>query len=255
MKAVFVSAEIRENMGVITLNNPQTLNAITENMLKELAAQIDEYEANSSVKVIVLKGIEKSFAAGLDIKYLAANLNTAKNILQNMQDAFVSISSAKKPLIAAVSGFALGIGCEIIMHCDIVLAADNARFGLPELSIGLLPCFGGCGLLAARVGKAKAMDMILSGRALTAEEAEHAGLVSRIVTEAAMTEEYTKLAKRIAGLPQNTVAAAKKVIKSHTDSAYGDVENLLGLSSVESADFRKTLMNFAQKKPSTPEKA
>jgi len=250
MRAEYIAAEIRENMGVITLNNTQNLNSVNEKMLRELAEQITEYEDHQTVKVIVIKGTEKSFAAGLDIKNLAANLGQAKEILQNMQLSFQTLREAKKPLIAAVSGFALGIGCEIALCCDIVLATDNARFALPELSIGLLPCFGGCGLLTARIGKARAMDMILSGRALLAEDAEKAGIVSRIVTDEALTEEYTKLAQRIADLPKNTVLSAKKIIRYYAEPQAQAFENLLSLNSVDSSEFKQTLMTYAQKKTS-----
>lgn len=255
MKAEYIAAEIRENVGIITLNNPNNLNSINEKMLRELSDQILEYDNSKHVRVIVLKGIEKSFAAGLDVKSIAANLSNAKEILKNMQTSFQSILTAKKPLIAAVSGFALGIGCEIVMCCDIVLATETARFGLPELSIGLLPCFGGCHLLTKTVGKAKAMDMILSGRALLADEAEKAGLVSRIVTSESLTEEYTKLAQRIASLPQSTVLRAKRIISQAAQSPQAELENLLSLSSVESSEFKQSLMSYAQKKPSNAAKA
>ena len=255
MKAEYIAAEVRENIGVITLNNPDNLNSINQKMLRELSEQITEYDQTKNVRVIVLKGIEKSFAAGIDVKSLAANLSNAKEMLQEMQDSFQVFLKTKKPLIAVVSGFALGIGCEIVMCCDIVLATDTARFGLPELSIGLLPCFGGCHLLTQTVGKAKAMDMILSGRALLAEEAEKAGIVSRIVTEESLTEEYTKLAQRIASLPQNTVLRAKKIISQSVLSDLAETENLLSLSSVESSEFKQSLMAYAQKRPSNMPKA
>ncbi len=247
MKIDYIAAEVRENIGIITLNNPQTLNSINEKMLGELSWQIGEFEKNEQVKVMVIKGIEKSFAAGIDIKELAANLGNAQDIMRNMQKHFGTLRNARKPIIAAISGFALGIGCEIALSCDIVLASDSARFGLPELSIGLLPCFGGCQMLVERIGKAKAMDMILTGRAISAEEAESAGLVSRVVSEISMSEEYTKIARRIAALPQDTVAVAKKIIK-HSEQT--TLENLLALDCIESGTFKNTLLNFARKKQS-----
>ena len=245
MKIDYIAAEVRENIGIITLNNPQTLNSINEKMLGELSWQIGEFEKNEQVKVVVIKGIEKSFAAGIDIKELAANLSNAQDIMRNMQKHFDTLRHARKPIIAAISGFALGIGCEIALCCDIVLATDSARFGLPELSIGLLPCFGGCRMLVERIGKAKAMDMILTGRAISAEEAESAGLISRVVSEISMSEEYTKIARRIAALPQDTVSAAKKIMKQNEQTT---LENLLALNCIESGTFKNTLLNFARKK-------
>lgn len=247
MKTEYIATEIRESIGIITINAPHTLNAINGKILEELSRELTEFENLSQIKVVVIKGIEQSFAAGLDIKKLAENLNSAKTIMQDMQKNFQTLQNAKKPLIAVVSGFALGVGCEIAMCCDIVVATETARFGFPELSIGLLPCFGGCSTLTSRVGKAKAMDMILTGRALSAEEAEKAGLVSRVVTPESLTEEYLKIAQRIANLPQYTVLAAKQLITTQAQTQNALAENLLGLSSVESSDFKETLLDFAQK--------
>ena len=255
MKNEYLTTEIRESIGIITLNYSQTLNSINEKMMSELVEQLQEYEQNEQVKVIVLKGIEKSFAAGLDIKELANDLNDAKTSVRHMQKDFNSLLRIQKPIIAVVSGFALGAGCEIVLACDIVIAADNAKFGLPELSLGLLPCFGGCGLLAARIGKAKAMDIVLSGKAMSADEAEQAGLVSRVVTPEALDEEYLKLARRIASFSQDAVLAAKKVICEQSAPSHLFFENLFSLNRIESEEFRQILQTYAAKKPSEAENA
>ncbi len=248
MSNEYIIDEIREEIGILTLNRPQALNSINEQMLAELSSKIKEFNQQPKIKVIILKGIEQAFAAGIDVKELAAHFNTAKTAIQNMQDSFKSILYSQKPIIAAVSGFSLGIGTEIALACDIILAADNARFGLPELSIGLIPCFGGCGLLASRIGKAKAMDMILSGKAISADEAEKCGLISRIVTPESLQEESLKLAKRIAALPEQTVSAAKKLIIAASDSSSAAIENLSALSALESPEFRQILQSYAVQK-------
>ena len=255
MKTDFIAAEIRENIGLITINNPQTLNAVSDKMLQEIALQAVEYDQNNNVKVIILKGLEKSFAAGLDIKELAANYSTAKSIIQEMQSDFLRLTQIKKPLIALVSGFALGIGCEIALACDIVLATETAQFGFPEVSIGLLPCFGGCFSLTQRIGKAKAMDMILSGRALVAEEAEKVGIISRIVDASSLEEEAIKLARRLIALPQDALLSAKSVISSCANEQNNTLENLISLAFLDSSDFKNSLLHFAVQKPLSSKKA
>ena len=250
MSTEYVSSEIHDNIGIITLNNPKSMNSVNEKMLTELAEQVTEYNSNPNVKVIILKGIEKSFATGIDIKELASNIGNARNIIKNMQQKFDIIVNTDKPLIAVITGFALGIGCEIALACDIILATDNAKFGLPELSIGLLPCFGGCKLLASRIGKAKALDMILTGKAMTADEAERAGLISRIVNDTAIIEEYTKIAQRIALLPEYSISTAKKLVREIIDKPNLEIEKTLCLSHIESGELKKTLLNFANKNSS-----
>ena len=244
----YIIPEIRENIGIITLNNPQTLNSINKKMMQELSEQLLIFDQNEQVRVIVIKGIEQAFAAGLDIKDFAIDSNEAKKSLQEMQENFALIFKIKKPLIAAVSGFALGTGCEIALACDIVLATDDAKFGLPELSLGLLPCFGGCSLLVKRVGKAKAMDMILTGRAMLADEAEQCGLISRVVSAESLEEEYIKVARRISAIPQEAVVAAKKVISEHSVVSHMSYENLFSLNYIESESFRQNLQIYASKK-------
>ena len=255
MKFDYITSEIREDIGIVTINNQQTLNSISAKVLSELAEKMKEYDHHKSIKVIVLKGVDKSFAAGLDIRAIAAEINDAKEIIESMQHDFEAIKNTSKPVIAAISGFSLGIGCELALSCDIVLATENSRFGLPELSVGLLPCFGGCSALASRIGKAKAMDVILSGKALSADEAERAGLISRIVTPESLEEEFMKLARRIALLPQNTVVTAKKLIKACAESSLAATENLCSLYAVESGEFKQILLSYAVKKPSETEKA
>lgn len=247
MTTEYIATEIQENIGIITLNNSKALNSINKKMITELASEIDKLNNLNDIRVIVLKGIEKSFAAGIDIKELANNISDAGNIIKSMQYCFNSIVNSEKPIIAVVSGFALGIGCEIALACDIILATDTAKFGLPELSVGLLPCFGGCSMLMNNIGRAKMMDMLLTGKAMSADDAEKSGLISRVITESSMVEEYTKIAQRIAMLPQNSVTTAKKSVAALSLNQGINMEKLICLSHIESGDFKQTLKNFAQK--------
>ena len=171
-----------------------------------------------------------------------------------MQSNFLVLATSQKPLIAAVSGFVLGAGCEIILNCDIVLATDDAKFGLPELSIGLLPCFGGARALSEAIGRAKATDMLLTGRALSANEAEKAGLISRIVSASSLEEEYIKIGRRIAALPQNTVRILKNMMVESRQACSLFSENQLSLDRLDSEDFRISLGNFAKKSSPTEKK-
>ncbi len=248
MKTEFITSSINKNIGIITLNVPQTLNSFKEKMLHELFLQMSEFEKNPDIKVIVLRGNEKSFSAGIDIKELCNKKNEIKTIVKNMQYDMAGIRQIKKPVIAAVAGLVLGIGCELALSCDIILAADNTRFGMPELSINLLPCFGGISLLTNAVGKAKAMEMILSGRAIDADEAERAGMISQIIPLNNLFAEAEKIAARIAMQNPDVVTAAKAVVRQllreEDRIAY---ENLSARTIADSNDFAKTLDSFKQK--------
>src|SRR6266700_8137045 len=171
--------ERRGPVGIVTLNRPQALNALNAALIAELGAAFDDLEADPAIGAIVLTGSDKAFAAGADIKEMAD-----KTYMQAYQEDFITrgwerVAQCRKPVIAAVAGFALGGGCEIAMMCDIVIAADNARFGQPEINLGTMPGAGGTQRLPRFIGKAKAMDLCLTGRMMDAAEAERAGLVSR----------------------------------------------------------------------------
>ena len=237
----YIATEFHDFIGMITLNNPVSLNTVGEGMIHELALQISDFEKNPEVKAIVIRGTEKSFAAGLDIEELAKHPEAARSVIHHMQKDFQVLLCAEKPIISLVSGFALGIGCEIVLCSDIVLATDNARFGLPELSIFLLPCFGGCRLLSQRVGKAIAADMILTGRALSAEEAERHGLVSRIVTFSALMEESIKITRRLTNIPQNLLSTVKRLTKDNTVLSDLFLEQQLSLDCLDSEKFHQIL--------------
>lgn len=246
-----ITIEVRGNLGVITIDRPKALNALNEDMLREIAEQAKEMDENPLIRAIILRGGEKAFAAGIDVKDLVTKLGERKNALARMQGYMLSFAATRKPIVAAVSGFALGIGCELILNCDIVLAANSAKFGLPELSLGMIPSFGGTQKLTKTIGKTKAMEMILSGRAMNAEEAERAGLVSRIIPLTDLDDETFKTAGKIAAQNENAVNAAKALIKSAaagTELTAGlEAENLGCQMCLESPDFQDALRKLAEK--------
>ncbi|RWU18157.1 enoyl-CoA hydratase [Pseudomonas alkylphenolica] len=189
--------DIHGKVGLITLNRPQALNALNAQIVGEINQALDQLEANPNIGCVVLTGSAKAFAAGADIKEMA-DLRYPQIYVDDLFSDADRIANRRKPIIAAVSGFALGGGCELAMMCDFILAADNAKFGQPEINLGVLPGMGGTQRLTRAVGKAKAMELCLSGRLMGAEEAERAGLVARVVPQAELLEEALKVAATIA---------------------------------------------------------
>ena len=189
--------DIQDRVALITLNRPQALNALNSQLISELNQALGQLEANPEVGCIVLTGSAKAFAAGADIKEMA-DLNYPQIYLDDFFAEADRIASRRKPLIAAVAGYALGGGCELALLCDMIYAADNARFGQPEINLGVLPGIGGTQRLTRAVGKAKAMDLCLTGRQMDAQEAERAGLVARIFPQESLLEETLKAARVIA---------------------------------------------------------
>ncbi len=204
-----ITVETRDHVGVVRLDRPEALNALNAALLGELATAIARFEDDAAIGAVVLTGSEKAFAAGADIKEMAERTYPQTLIDDFMAGTWLAASRARKPVIAAVSGYALGGGCELAMMCDIVLATESARFGLPEITLGVIPGAGGTQRLVRAVGKAKAMEMILSGRFMTAEEAERAGLVSRIVPDAELLDEAVKVGEKIASMSLPAVIHAK----------------------------------------------
>lgn len=192
-----ILVETRGNVGLITLNRPEALNALNNQLLDELIEAVGTFDADPAIGCIVLTGSEKAFAAGADIKEMQPKsyMDVFKEDLFTKADR---IAEARTPLIAAVSGYALGGGCELAMMCDFILAGDNAKFGQPEINLGVMPGIGGTQRLTRLVGKSKAMEMCLTGRMMDAEEAERAGLVSRIVPKGELLDEAMKAASTIA---------------------------------------------------------
>ncbi|HEN8711683.1 MULTISPECIES: enoyl-CoA hydratase [Pseudomonas] len=190
--------DIHDKVGLITLNRPQALNALNAQIVSEINQALDQLERDPNIGCVVLTGSAKAFAAGADIKEMA-ELKYPQIYVDDLFSDADRIANRRKPIIAAVSGFALGGGCELAMMCDFILAADNAKFGQPEINLGVLPGMGGTQRLTRAVGKAKAMELCLTGRLMGAEEAERAGLVARVVPQAELVEEALKVAATIAG--------------------------------------------------------
>ena len=248
MEYTNITVETRENLGIITLNRPQALNAVNAEMLKELALAAEAFDNNDAVRVLIVKGDGKTFAAGIDIKEVLSRADSKFLGIDEMQNCFRRFAAVKKPIIAAVSGYALGIGCELALACDIILAADNARFGQPELSLGTIPAFGATQRLTRALGKAKAVEMILSGRALTAEEAFVSGLISRIVPLPDLFEDAAKTAARIATQPLGALKAAKEAVLTAQNTPLEEgiaFERKAAQCCLAAAEFRESLRNFA----------
>ncbi len=198
--------------GVITLNRPQALNAFSDQLMDELTEALKKLEADDDVGCIVLTGSEKAFAAGADIKEMAS-----KSYMDVFFEEFITrnweeTTRCRKPVIAAVAGYALGGGCELALMCDFIIAADNAKFGQPEITIGAMPGAGGTQRLARFIGKSKAMEMCLTGRMMDAEEAERCGLVSRIVPKAELRAEAIRVAKQVAAFSRPIVMLTKDAV-------------------------------------------
>ena len=194
-----IIVEIRDRAGLITFNRPDALNALSDATVRELGRALDELEADENIGAIVITGSEKAFAAGADIKEMQGKTWPAIYVEDFITDGWERISQCRKPVIAAVAGYALGGGCEMAMMCDFILAAENAQFGQPEITIGIPPGAGGSQRLTRFVGKSKAMEMCLTGRMMGAEEAERVGLVSRVLPVDELVAEAVKTANRIAG--------------------------------------------------------
>ena len=207
-----ILVETRGNVGVIRLNRPQALNALSPALVKDLGQALDIFEKDQSIRAMVITGSDKAFAAGADIKVMQ-NFSYMDTYLSNyITEGWERVAHCRKPLIAAVAGFALGGGCEMAMMCDFILAADNAKFGQPEIKLGVIPGAGGTQRLTRFVGKSKAMEMVLTGRMMDAQEAERSGLVSRIVPLADLVEEAIKVAQQIADLSLPIVMMAKESV-------------------------------------------
>jgi len=216
-----ILVERRGRVGLVTFNRPKALNALNAQVVAELNAQLDAFEADEGIGAVVLTGSDRAFAAGADIKEMLEKDYAAASATRFI-DPWTRLARFRKPTVAAVAGVALGGGCEVAMMCDIVLAADTARFGQPEIRLGIIPGAGGTQRLVRAVGKAKAMMMVLTGDMIGAEEAERAGLVARVVPAAALLDEALALAARIAAHSGPVVEMAKEAVDRAFESSLAE---------------------------------
>lgn len=245
---------VENGVGVITLSRPEALNALNDELTRELSHAIDAMEADSDIGAIVLTGSDKAFAAGADIKEIKD-----KTFIDVFSEQFITaswerIAKARKPTIAAVSGHAVGGGCELAMMCDIIVAAECARFSLPETTIGVIPGAGGTQRLTRIVGKPLAMDMILTGRSLTAEEAREAGLVARVVPDGAHVATALEMAARIARSSHPIIMLAKEAVNKAYETHLAEgihLERRLLYATFATEDRKEGMNAFSEKrKPS-----
>ncbi|MGN6549513.1 MAG: enoyl-CoA hydratase [Pararhizobium sp.] len=206
-----LKVETRDAVGLITLNRPEALNALNATLLGELRTALATFDRDAAIGAIVITGSEKAFAAGADIKEMQ-NLDFVDMYLGDYIGGWDHVAATRKPMIAAVSGYALGGGCELAMMCDFIIASETAKFGQPEITLGVLPGMGGTQRLTRAVGKAKAMDLCLTGRLMDAAEAERAGLVARVVPGEALLDEALSAAAKIAGFSRPSVMMAKEAV-------------------------------------------
>lgn len=207
-----ILVEIEDGVEVIRLNRPDALNALNQQLMDELCEELARADANDKIRVIILTGSEKAFAAGADIKMMATMSFTEVAQAGLFEKEAMAIMAIRKPIIAAVAGYALGGGCELAMMCDIIIAADSAKFGQPEINLGVMPGLGGSQRLTRAVGKAKAMDMNMTGRFMDAEEAERSNLVSRVVPAKSLMEEASSVARKIAEKSSLSVKLTKESV-------------------------------------------
>jgi enoyl-CoA hydratase len=246
-----ILVERRNAVGLVTLNRPQALNALNAALISELGAALDEFETEAAIGAIVLTGSEKAFAAGADVKEMATKSYPEIYLEDFITRGWERVGQCRKPIIAAVAGFALGGGCEIAMMCDIVIAADNARFGQPEITLGTIPGAGGTQRLARFVGKAKAMDLCLTGRMMDAAEAERAGLVSRVVPAAELLSEAVKIGERIAEMSRPIAMMVKESINRAYETSLAEgvrFERRLFHATFATEDRKEGMAAFIEKR-------
>jgi enoyl-CoA hydratase len=246
-----IIVETRGKVGLIRLNRPQALNALNSALVGELGEVLNAFEADPNIGCIVMTGSDKAFAAGADIKEMA-DKTFVEAFLGDFAANWHSAATVRKPVIAAVAGFALGGGCELAMQCDLIIAADNAKFGQPEIKLGIIPGIGGTQRLTRAVGKAKAMDLILTGRMMDVQEAERSGLVARIVPLQSLVEEALRIAETIASMSLPSVLGAKEAVNAAFETSLAEgvrFERRVFHSLFATADQKEGMAAFIAKRP------
>ena len=246
-----ILVEQRDGVTLVTLNRPQALNALNSQVLAELIDAFAAYDCNDAQRCLVLTGSEKAFAAGADIKEMQAQ-GFADMYASDFFKGWEKVTATRKPWIAAVNGYALGGGCEVAMMADFIIAGDNAKFGQPEIKLGVTPGMGGSQRLAHAVGKAKAMEMCLTGRMMGAEEAERSGLVARVVPAADLVDEAMKVAKEIAGMAPLAAIANKEMVNAAFEMGLAqgiNFERRLFHGLFGTQDQKEGMTAFVEKRP------
>ncbi|HEX4828072.1 MAG TPA: enoyl-CoA hydratase, partial [Xanthobacteraceae bacterium] len=246
-----IIVERRGRVGIVRLNRPQALNALNVTLKNELLSAVEAFDADANVGCILMTGSDKAFAAGADIKEMA-DKSYIDIFRADYTADYERLARVRKPIIAAVAGFALGGGCELAMMCDLIIAADNAKFGQPEIKLGVIPGIGGTQRLTRAVGKAKAMDLILTGRMMDAAEAERSGLVARVVPAASLMEEAMKVAETIAAMSQPSLLAAKEAVNRSFETSLAEgvrFERRVFHALFATKDRKEGMAAFIEKRP------
>ena len=246
-----ILVETRGNVGLITLNRPKALNALSAGLIKDLGHALDAYEADAAIGAIVLTGSERAFAAGADIKEMMSKSYMDAYLEDFITNGWERITTCRKPVVAAVGGFALGGGCEVAMMCDFIIAAENAKFGQPEIKLGTMPGAGGTQRLPRFVGKSKAMEMVLTGRLMDAAEAERCGLVSRVVPAAELVNDAVATAQTIAEMSRPIAMMAKESVNRAFETTLAEgvrFERRLFHSTFATADQKEGMAAFSEKR-------
>ncbi len=246
-----IQISVDQGVGVITLHRPKAMNALCSPLMDELTQVLDDWEHNSDVRAVVVTGNEKVFAAGADIKEMQSKTFVDVHTENFITAGWERITTFRKPVIAAVAGYALGGGCELAMMCDFIIAADNAQFGQPEIKLGIIPGAGGTQRLTRAIGKAKAMDLCLTGRNMAVEEAERAGLVARVVPVDDLMDEALKAARSIASYSMPSVMLAKDSINSALNTSLSEgmmIERRMFHSLFATDDQKEGMQAFVDKR-------
>ena len=245
-----ILVKIQGRVGIITLNRPEALNALNDALSRELLAAAKDFDRDPNVGAIIITGSDRAFAAGADIKEMAPKSYTDM-YMEDWFGVWDQVAEVRTPMIAAVAGHALGGGCELAMICDIIIAADNAKFGQPEIKLGVIPGMGGSQRLTRAIGKAKAMEMVLTGRTMGAEEAERSGLVARVVPVATLMDEALATAATIASMSKPVAMLAKEAVNAVSEGSLAEgvrLERRLNHSCFATEDQKEGMHAFMEKR-------